>query len=86
MLLPLAMNASAVATVAALMTGPRERASELGIEALGEDDLVALMLGTGRAGESVSVLAARLLEDSGGLIGLSRRGLGGSRRWKALVR
>jgi DNA repair protein RadC len=58
-------------------TGARERAVEIGIEALGDDDLIALVLGTGKAGQSVAIVAARLLEDSGGLLGMMRLGVGG---------
>jgi DNA repair protein RadC len=56
--------------------GPRERAIEDGVGSLGDGDLVALVLGTGRAGEPVSVLAAAILEELGGLAGLSRAGVG----------
>src|ERR1700722_3548578 len=56
--------------------GARERAVEDGLEALGDAELVALVLGTGRAGEPVAVLGAALLEESGGVGGLSRAGLG----------
>ncbi len=56
--------------------GPRERAIEDGLDALGDAELVALVLGTGRAGEPVGVLAAALIEESGGVAGLSRAGLG----------
>jgi hypothetical protein len=37
--------------------GPRERAASLGLEALGDEDLLALVLGTGAGGESVRLLA-----------------------------
>ena len=57
-------------------TGPRERAVEVGIEALGDGDLVALVLGTGHAREPVGVLAAALLDEHGGVSGLARAGLG----------
>jgi DNA repair protein RadC len=57
-------------------SGPRERAIEDGLDALGDAELIALVLGTGRAGEPVSVLAAALIEESGGVAGLSRAGLG----------
>ena len=56
--------------------GPRERAIEDGLDALGDAELIALVLGTGRVGEPVSVLAAALIEESGGMAGLSRAGLG----------
>ncbi len=57
--------------------GPRERAASIGLEALGDEDLLALVLGTGGGGESVRLLATRLLDDAGGLLGLVRRGPGG---------
>src|SRR5580700_8081931 len=41
--------------------GPRERAAALGIEHLGDADLVAILLGTGAPGLPVAVLAAMLL-------------------------
>jgi DNA repair protein RadC len=56
--------------------GPRERAIEDGLDALGDAELVALVLGTGRRGESVGVMAAALLDESGGVGGLSRAGIG----------
>jgi len=56
--------------------GPRERLSDLGIDALGDAELIALLLGTGHAGESVQVLAHRLLEEQGGIEGLARAGVG----------
>jgi DNA repair protein RadC len=56
--------------------GPREQAIERGLDALGDAELVALVLGTGRPGEPVSVLAAAILEESGGVEGLARAGLG----------
>ena len=58
------------------MMGPRERAAAEGLGALGNAELVALVLGTGRAGEPVSIVAASLLEACGGVLGLSRAGLG----------
>jgi DNA repair protein RadC len=56
--------------------GPRERAVDAGIETLGDADLVALVLGTGRPGEPVSVLAAAIVEEHGGVAGLGRAGMG----------
>jgi DNA repair protein RadC len=56
--------------------GARERAIEVGVDALGDAELVALVLGTGCAGLPVGVLAAQLLEDHGGIGGLARAGLG----------
>ena len=57
--------------------GPRERLVDVGVEALRDDELLALLLGTGSASESVGVLALRLLEEHGTLEGLARAGVGG---------
>jgi DNA repair protein RadC len=57
-------------------TGPRERALAVGVEHLGDGELLALVLGTGRAGLPVGVLAAMLLEEHGGIAGLARAGIG----------
>jgi DNA repair protein RadC len=57
-------------------TGPRERALAVGVERLGDGELLALVLGTGRAGLPVGVLAAMLLEEHGGISGLARTGMG----------
>lgn len=54
--------------------GPRERLVEQGAEALSAEDLVAILLGSGSAAEPVSVLAARMLHELGGLEGLERKG------------
>jgi DNA repair protein RadC len=54
--------------------GPREKALVASVEELGDAEIVALLLGTGRATEPVGVLAARLLARAGGLVGLSRLG------------
>jgi DNA repair protein RadC len=56
--------------------GPRERAAEVGVERLGDAELVAIVLGTGCTGVPVGVLAALLLEEHGGVAGLARAGLG----------
>jgi DNA repair protein RadC len=56
--------------------GPRERALEVGVDALGDADLVAIVLGTGCAGLPVRVLAANLLEQWGGVGRLARAGVG----------
>jgi len=48
------------------MPAPRERALEFGVQSLADVDLLALLLGTGSVGESAVLLAARLLESSGG--------------------
>jgi DNA repair protein RadC len=57
-------------------SGPRERAVAVGVEHLGDSELVAIVLGTGRAGLPVSVLAVMLLEEHGGVAGLARAGIG----------
>lgn len=54
------------------MLDHRERALAHGIETLPDADLLALLLGTGSAGESVTLLAVHLLEAEAGLLGLSR--------------
>lgn len=52
--------------------GPRERLALRGASTLSDTELVAVVLGTGSAAESVHVTAARLLEAVGGLQGLSQ--------------
>ncbi len=56
--------------------GPRERLVDVGIEALADDELLALLLGTGSPLESVVALATHLLEEHGNLSGLARAGVG----------
>ena len=56
--------------------GARERAREVGLRDLADSELLALLLGTGVAGEPVGQLAAALMEEQGGLHGLARCGLG----------
>ncbi len=51
---------------------PRERCLRLGPEALSEAELLALLLGTGRAGEDVQDVARRALSAFGSLDGLGR--------------
>lgn len=51
---------------------PREKALERGPDALGDAELLAVLLRTGTAGEGVLELAQRLLAEHGGLVGLSR--------------
>ncbi|OGO41250.1 MAG: hypothetical protein A2137_02105 [Chloroflexi bacterium RBG_16_58_8] len=50
---------------------PRERLQRLGAEALSAQEILALILGRGIAGESVMVTAQRLLGRFGGLKGIS---------------
>ncbi len=54
--------------------GPRERALEAGIDALGDAELLALLIGTGHRGAAAPVIAARVLAEMGGLDGLARCG------------
>jgi DNA repair protein RadC len=56
--------------------GPRERAREAGVECLGDTELLTLVLGTGCAAVPVAVLAARILDEHGGVGGLARAGVG----------
>lgn len=51
---------------------PREKALDRGVDALGDAELLAVLLRTGVAGEGVLELSARLLAEHGGLVGLSR--------------
>ncbi len=50
---------------------PRERLQRLGVEALSAQEILALILGRGIAGESVMVTAQRLLSHFGGLKGIT---------------
>lgn len=54
---------------------PRERLIALGAGALSDAELVAIHLGTGRRGEHVLTLARTLLQEWGGVAGLSRAGV-----------
>jgi DNA repair protein RadC len=56
--------------------GPRERARQVGVECLGDAELIAIVLGTGCIGVPVGVLAASLLDEHGGLCGLAKAGVG----------
>lgn len=55
----------------------RERALLHGAEGLADAELVALLLGTGAEGESVTSLAVGLLDSTGGVLGLARIGAHG---------
>jgi len=46
---------------------PRERLSQLGVEALSTQEIISLILGRGTAGESVTVLAQKLLSTFGNI-------------------
>jgi DNA repair protein RadC len=50
---------------------PRERLQRVGVEALSDQEILALILGRGIAGESVMVTAQRLLSRFGGLKGIA---------------
>jgi DNA repair protein RadC len=56
--------------------GARERARDVGMEALADVELIALVLGTGTPTEPVQVLAQALMDDFGGVQGLARAGIG----------
>lgn len=56
--------------------GPRERLARFGPEALGETELVAVLLGTGTEGEPVMALSESLLREWGGARGIARLGIG----------
>lgn len=56
--------------------GPRERLRREGREALSDEELVALVLGSGSVREPVTVLAARIVREAGGPAGLARAGIG----------
>lgn len=52
--------------------GPRERLLTSEVEGLSDDELVAILLGTGVRAEPVTALATRLLAQHGGLAGLAQ--------------
>jgi DNA repair protein RadC len=56
--------------------GARERLADFGIDVLTDVELVSLLLGTGCASLPAPALAQRLLDNQGGLAGLSRAGVG----------
>jgi DNA repair protein RadC len=72
----MAMTTSEILDASEAWVGPRERALMVGVEHLGDAELVAILLGTGCAGLPVNVLAALLLEEQGGIGGLARAGVG----------
>jgi DNA repair protein RadC len=55
--------------------GPRERLMLRGEQALSDEELLAVLLGTGSVGEPVAVVAARVLSELGGSEGLRRAGI-----------
>jgi DNA repair protein RadC len=58
---------------------PREKLERLGASALGDNELLALVIGSGARGRNALELANRLLQRADGLHGLARTGLGGLR-------
>ena len=54
---------------------PRERLQRLGVEALSAQEILAVILGRGIAGESIMVTAQRLLSHFGGLKGIAAASL-----------
>jgi DNA repair protein RadC len=59
---------------------PREKLERLGPSALGDNELLALVLGSGARGRDVLELANAVLEHGGGLHGLTRAGVTDLRR------
>ena len=55
---------------------PREKLERLGCAALGDNELLALVLGSGSRDGNALALANRMLEHAGGLHGLTRVGPG----------
>lgn len=70
------MNLCTVSSLAdfAPPSGPRERALEEGIGALGDADLLAIVLGTGLVGRPVTLVSAAVLDRFAGLEGIARLG------------
>lgn len=54
---------------------PREKLAQHGAQSLGDNELVAIVLGQGARHESALEVATDLLAHSGGLVGLTRTGL-----------
>jgi DNA repair protein RadC len=54
---------------------PREKMERAGIRALGDNELLALLIGHGRPGTTALAIANRVLEHSGGVHGLTRMSL-----------
>ena len=59
---------------------PRERLQKLGVDALSAQEILALIPGSGIAGESVMVTAQRLLSQFGNLKGITGSNAGCPRR------
>jgi DNA repair protein RadC len=65
---------------------PREKLERLGPSALGDNELLALVLGSGARGSNALEVANRLLEGADGLRGLTRVGSGDLRRVRGVGR
>ncbi|MBI3915023.1 MAG: DNA repair protein RadC [Chloroflexi bacterium] len=65
---------------------PRERLRAHGAHALKNEELIAIILRTGSAGENVLHLAERLLHDCGGLAGLARQPFSELEKFKGMGR
>lgn len=63
---------------------PREKLLQHGPDALSDGEVLAIVLGSGMAGENVVDLARRVLEDSGGATGLARMDAHTLKRTKGL--
>src|SRR5688572_330256 len=55
---------------------PREKLERLGASGLGDNELLALVIGSGTRGRDALELANRLIERAGGLHGFARLGTG----------
>jgi DNA repair protein RadC len=69
--MPTSRHARIAARASAAPHGPRERLHQLGEARLGDAECLALLLRTGRRGESAEAMAQRLLRRFGGLPGLA---------------
>jgi DNA repair protein RadC len=65
---------------------PREKLERLGPSGLGDNELLALVLGSGSRGRDALALANRLLEAADGLHGLARVGVGDLRHVQGIGR
>ncbi len=59
-----------------IVTSPQQRALLEGVDALGDNDLLSIILGAGGGGAPLAALTATLLEEHGGVGGLLRLGIG----------
>jgi DNA repair protein RadC len=59
---------------------PRERLREFGASSLSDSEILGLVLGTGSGRENAVEVARAIIEESGGLRGVAKRGLGELRR------